>query len=347
MNTVAKTNTKHISLVYLAILAVLWILSGWNTKNGDLDNYELMYSYQFSADLKENLDVGFNYILSVFNDMGCTFAQFHIYIYLIYIGFIGWFIYSYSRKPLIGLATYALLFFFRDCITLRNTLAAAFLIAALLIYTNNQIKTRKVWFTVLILVASSIHVSFLLLLGLLFSGMKINYKWVFIGGLVFAYASHSILGAFVSLDIFSDNTGFQNKYDDYMSSSSWFSPIFVATTLLGNYIVTKRTLELREINDDSIEDQRLKHLLDISSILFVIIVFSSISMTVMRYFYNFFMFSNVFLYNRLYCEGLPWSNKLKHARIMYWGFVWWVFFWLVYMSNISMNIPIILHNNSF
>lgn len=344
-------NVKSISptakITYFLFLLILWVISGWNTKNADLDNYILMYSNNFSLDIKENLDVGFMYILSIFNDIGYTFDQFHICIYLLYLAFIGWYIYRYSGKPIVGLTTYVFLFFFRDCITLRNSLAAAFFIAALIIYTNNEIKSRKIWFAILILIASSIHISFLVLFGLLFSSMKINYKWVFIGGLFFAFASHSILGAFISMDFFSDNSEFQNKYDDYMSSSSWFSTIVISATLLANYIVTKKTLELVEFNKNDINHLRLKHLLEISSILFVIIVFSSISMTVMRFYYNYFMFANIFLYNRLYCEGLPVNNKLKKIRLMYWGFVWWIFYWLVYMSNISLNIPIILQYNSF
>ncbi|MDE6019491.1 MAG: EpsG family protein, partial [Ruminococcus sp.] len=265
----------------------------------------------------------------------------------IYIGFIGLFIYKTSKKPIIALSIYILLFYFRDCITLRNSLADIFLLLALYAYTNKELKYQKLYFIIGIVLAGSFHISFLAFLVLLCSDIRINYKLVLILSLLMAYAAHGILGSIVSMDLFSDNVRFQNKYGDYLSSSSWFSPIVAAITLWLNYILVKKSLTVKVFNEESSNDFRIKRLLNISTILFGVIIFTSITMVTMRYFYNYFMFAYIFIYNRLYCENIKLTKKLKNARTMYWCVVIWVFLWLVCFSNISVNIPVILRNNSF
>lgn len=332
---------------YIFLLLILWIISGWNTKNGDLDNYETLYGYNFSSDLLENLDVGFMYILSVFKDFDFSFQQFHIYIYLFYIGFIGWFIYNFSKRPILALSIYILLFFFRDCITLRNSLADIFLLLGLYAYTDKNLKFRNIYYILGILLAGSIHISFLAFLILLFCDIKIEYKWTLGLSLILAYAAHGILASIVSVGALSNNVGFQNKYQDYLESSSWFTPIMASITLLLNYFLIKKSLNIKENNERSVEDFRMQKLLNISNILFSIIIFTSISMVSMRYFYNFFMFAYIFIYNRLYCENIHFCKKLKQARILFLLSILWVFLWLVCFSNISANIPVILSNNNF
>jgi len=346
-NTSFYKSSSLVKIFYIFILIILWIISGWNTKNGDLDNYELMYSYDFSADFFENLDVGFMYILSIFKGLGFSFQQFHVYIYFIYFLFVGWFIYKSSKKPVAAILVYILLFFFRDCITLRNSLSVIFLLLALYAYTRKGLKHKKIYFIVAILIASTIHVSFLAYLILLCSNNKINYKWLLCTSLGLAFVADTILSSVISLNLFSNNADFQNKYNDYLLGSSWFTPIMATATLLMNYNLTKKSLSLKGYGAASYSDYVIKSLLNISTILFVIVIFSSISMVAMRYFYNYFMFAYIFIFNRLYCEELPKSNKLTNTRICFWGTVAWVFLWLVYMSGVSMNIPIILNNNSF
>lgn len=336
-----------VRFLFISTLLLLWIIAGWNTKNADLESYEEYYRWNFSGDFFENLDVGFMYILSVFKDFGCTFKQFHIYIYLIYISFIGCFIYKVSKRPIFALFIYILLFFFRDCITLRNSLADIFLLLSLFAYTYKGLKYKNIYFVCGILLASSIHISFIAFLILLFSDVKLDYKWVLVFSLLCAYGAHGILSSIVSMDLFSSNALLQNKYEDYLTSSSWFSPIMASTTLLINYVLIKKTFNVKGYKEASREDFRMKKLLDISNILFLVIIFTTISMVTMRYFYNFFMFAYIFVYNRLFCENIHYSRKLKRARIFFWFAIMWVFLWLVCVSNVGMNIPVILSNNSF
>lgn len=240
------------------------------------------------------------------------------------------------------------MFFFRDCIFLRNSIADIFLILALYAYTCKDLKYKNIYFTIGILLASSIHVSFIFYLILLISNsIKISYKWILFVSLIMAYGAHTILGVVVSSDLFSNNIGFQNKYNDYMESSAWFTPIMATISLLLNYTLVKKTLMLNKTEKNSREHYRIQSLLNISNILFIVILFSSISMVVMRYFYNYFMFAYPFLFNRLYCDGFFNRRKLLEARIIFWCVVIWVFLWIVCLSNVNMNIPIILNNNSF
>ena len=147
----------------------MWIIGGWNTDNGDFGNYEEMYNNDFLAmTLSSTPDYGFFLVLELFKTFGFTLIQARIFIYLVFILTLSYVIFKFCRRPVLALFLYFVVFYFRDVITLRNTVAMIFLLIGIVYLISENTKYKKIKYSVCILIASTIHISFLFYFILLF-----------------------------------------------------------------------------------------------------------------------------------------------------------------------------------
>ena len=144
---------------------ILWLISGFCYENADTEIYSYRY-YQFEH-VSSLSEVGFTYLMKLFNNMNVSFNVFLKIIYAFIFCVVAWFINKNSRYPNIAIALYAIFPFCIDVVQLRSTLAFSFVligIDSLLNEEDNILTYLKYIFCVFL--AMSIHASSILFLAL-------------------------------------------------------------------------------------------------------------------------------------------------------------------------------------
>ena len=330
---------KHTNMTYViyAILAiVMWIIGGWNTDNGDFSNYEQMYENDFLAmTLSTTPDYGFFLILELFKSFGFTLIQARIVIFFIFVLTLSYTIFKLCRKPVLALFLYFIVFYFRDVITLRNTVAMVFLLIGIVNLMQENIKYRKLKYTALVLLASSIHITFLFYLILLLKDVKINVKLYAIGAIILSFLGKPILEMLSSYLVADENGQTQAKIEGLLSSGSYVSLVICSITiLLSVYMCMQSYKYLQEREGSMISFDVYK----INVLMISLIILTSVSMSFIRLFYNVLLFDIIIMSNVI-------SFKKKMDPVMLFWFIW-IYLWAFWMSNVSVNFTKILSNNS-
>lgn len=314
----------------------MWILGGWNTDNGDFSNYEAMFTYDIVNMTTSNTpDYGFFLILELFKLLGLSFIQARIVIFLIYVITLSYASLKLSRKPFVVLLLYFITFFFRDVITLRNTIALIFLIHAIVIILDEKAKYKKIKFCILNFIAVTIHISFIIYFLLLLVDKKLNLKIIAISSIMLTFVSKPILTLFSGYIISDENGQMQNKVEGMLGSSSYFSPIICSITVILSVLLCLEANKL--IKKRGYVDKKAHLITNMNAVLMVILIMTSLSMTFIRVYYNILLFdmiliSNVMIFNKKYTPlQLVW--------------VCWIFLWSFIMSNVSLNFTRILTHN--
>lgn len=321
-------------IIFLGL--VMWILGGWNTDNGDFSNYEAMFTYDIVNMTTSNTpDYGFFLILELFKLLGLSFIQARIVIFLIYVITLSYASLKLSRKPFVVLLLYFITFFFRDVITLRNTIALIFLIHAIVIILDDNTNYKKTKFCILNFIAVTIHISFIIYFLILLVDKKVNLKIIAISSIMLAFVSNPILSIFSGYIISDENGQMQNKVDGMLGSSSYVSLIICSITVIFSVLLcleAKGLMKKREY-----VDYKVRLITNMNVVLMVILIMTSLSMTFIRVYYNILLFdmiliSNVIIFNKKY-------TPLQLVWFL------WIFLWSFIMSNVSLNFTRILTHN--
>lgn len=167
-------------VLFVSLLGILWILSGWNTNNADIDNYILEYGYVQEGGFSFSLHFGYSFLQYIFVLLGIDFETYRIIIYGIGLFFLGRLFWRWSPYPILTLLFYVSLHYLRDVIQMRNFIASVFVIS-LIDFFGKTNKSHKVAVILLIFIAFSIHLSFFVLFILLLTEkVKCNY-WKTLG----------------------------------------------------------------------------------------------------------------------------------------------------------------------
>jgi len=328
-------HSKPTIVAYCIVAFLMWIIGGWNTDNGDFSNYEGMYDNDILAmTLSTTPDYGFFLVLDLFKSMGLSLVQARIVIYFIFITTLSIAILKYCRRPVLALFLYFLVFYFRDVITLRNTVAMIFLLIGILFLISDTCKYRKIKYAICILVASTIHISFLFYFILLFIDLRINVKLYALAAIVLSFLGKPILGVLSSHLISEENGQAQAKVDGLIASGSYFSLIICGITIFLSVYICKLAYKYLRGKKDVLPSNAIYK---INLIMICLIIMTSVSMTFIRVFYNVLLFDMIVMINVI-------SYKKRLDFIPMCWFLW-VYIWAFWMSNVSNNFVRILSNN--
>lgn len=152
--------------VMICMFLLLWILFGFNTNNADYLIYNLMYDGHYP-----NHEIGFIFIISLFNKLGFTYQQFLMSISLMSYLFIFSVIRRYSIKTNFIFALYFIFPFMLDIVQIRNFIAMTFIIGGIPYLLSNR-KTSTLKYLGVVLVASTFHYTSLFYLVLVLAKSK-------------------------------------------------------------------------------------------------------------------------------------------------------------------------------
>ncbi len=228
-----KRKTFFSFFIFILILVSLWVLAGWNTNNYDYDNYSRRYGYILDGGFNPlALDFGYDFIEYISGLCGLTYQQFRIWIYGICLLVIGSLVWKWSIHPIMVLLFYVCFHFLRDVVETRNFIASIFILLTIGYYGRSKPKYFIIIF--LILLSSSVHMSFILYLPFVLIDLKrMHYWWLFAIGSILSFFARKFLGDSL---LFLAFEGFDHKVDRFLSDSTSFAFIASACSALGNGI---------------------------------------------------------------------------------------------------------------
>lgn len=152
------------SLTLILILLMVVIIMGGNNKNPDTIVYKNMYLMKFY-----NKNIGFGYLIQLSKNIGLSLDLFRLIIAIIGILLINSVVRQYlpKRFQILFYFFYFIYPFFIDIVQIRNFISMAILVYALNILKDGTIKS-KIYYSILILLASSLHSVFIVYLPLVF-----------------------------------------------------------------------------------------------------------------------------------------------------------------------------------
>lgn len=313
----------------------MWILSGWNTYNYDIENYVAYYYRNFDGITLLNLaDPGFNFINKTFNYFDISFETYHIMVYGILLTFIFYHIWKKSHKPILIVTLYIFTAYFGDVIQLRNFIACFFLYCGLFVLISPDSKYPKLTFVIFNLLASSIHISFVFYFVFLLGDLKIK-PWVIIAGsLAMSVFGHSFLSYLSNISYIAENAFLSDRAEGYLESSSYWSVIICSCQYLIHYFVCARFVA--DNKSQGIDSERF---MKINTWLALLIIATSINMTFFRLFRNLLLFSSIYIVNG-YTKKRNVSNTIILA--MYFLIMSIFHFW---RGSVYDNVNLIFTNN--
>jgi hypothetical protein len=343
----------------------MWSLMGWNTGNPDFENYQSVFNRSSNLAgliLAGSTDLGFSLINIFFESLGFDFYQSRIIISFICLYLVYSTIRKYSLYPAFVSVSYFLFIFVLDVTQFRNFVAYSIVIFAIRFLFQKGSK-GIITFSVLTLIASSIHSACLFYLILVLSRFKVNLKIILIF-LVIAFLSKSVLYEYYSLIFGSDKL--INRYQQGISIIA-LSSIIIVQSLNAFYINIYKPFVLDKSINTTINNFRFKKKLMpiadyyhnindilkftnsnvipiISLFLLLLIPFYADNMTYSR------IFRNIVILNFIYLSNHNLNNPFKSITInnvllLSYGFFFF-FFFFIYANGWEVVIQPILSNNS-
>lgn len=142
------------------VFLLMWGLYGWNTWNGDRDGYELYYNTRVTL-ASWGKEVGYGYLNILANRSGISFGYFQIALSLVTLLFLYRYVLKKTIAPVASLLAYFVCFFALDFVLMRNFLAFAICLQAMLYLCEGGWRGRLAY-ALLILLATSVHQSSLI-----------------------------------------------------------------------------------------------------------------------------------------------------------------------------------------
>lgn len=144
---------KKSKIICILLFVFMFTLSGWNTWNGDYDAYEQLYHN--SILLAGEYELGYVLINTIFNILGLEYQTFLQVMYAFVLCIFAYAAVKYSKYPALYSAFYFIIFIL-EYVFLRNYLSHALLLFAFLMVIK-EVRFYKLWFIVLVIIASTMH----------------------------------------------------------------------------------------------------------------------------------------------------------------------------------------------
>lgn len=150
------------NILYLLLLAFLWILFSFNTINNDRENYKaLYYNINELESIDSGVEIGLQICMEIAGEWGLSYEHFQIVLASIFLILISIFIREYALNPLYCLLLYAVFPFVLDTIQLRNSISYIIIFFALINLYNAKINPNRIGYVyryiLLILFATLFH----------------------------------------------------------------------------------------------------------------------------------------------------------------------------------------------
>lgn len=161
-----EKNQRHLcDFIFFVMIFFLWFLFAFNQWNGDRDGYELHY---LSRSVSEwGVEIGYGYLNVFFRWMGFSYQEFQVVIATLCMLLLSRYIYHFSVVPFFVLFIYAIFFFPLDYVLIRSFLAFCIFLQGLFYLFKGNVSGRLLYFLI-VLLASVIHQSALMLLLFVF-----------------------------------------------------------------------------------------------------------------------------------------------------------------------------------
>ena len=265
---------RHISFFSsLLLLLLIWLLYGWNSWNGDRDAYE--FKYESNLLLIWGTEVGYGYLNTLGKQLGLAYQDFQIFIATITLLLIWRYINAQGKSPFLLLLIYALCFFPLDYVLMRNSLAFAIVLQALLFLSQGDKKGRMIY-GVLILLASTIHQSSLIYLPLIFISLDRVYRpWRFLCFLLIFY-SILLVGRnyFQTPNVVSDHLEY---YSASFGNGAILSLLHITSFILVTMTVCNENKRIFSLKAENVNSRRLVFIINFNliSLIFLVLYFES------------------------------------------------------------------------
>lgn len=156
-NQTIRSN-KLLTLLYLTFLAVVW---AGNIEGPDIENYFIQYEESNSvASAAKGYGVTYEWIMSFFSRRDIPFVLYRLIISIIGLVLLFGSLKMWSSNVAILIVAYMATTFFMDGIQMRNFMALPFLYCGFCFLFSN-LRYKKTLFALMILLAATIHSSFL------------------------------------------------------------------------------------------------------------------------------------------------------------------------------------------
>lgn len=197
---------KESKIITIGIFALMWILFGWNSNNGDYEAYEKIYDSSFLSLVNENYEIGYRLLCVGGNIIGLEFQEFLIVIAAIILSLWLKFILQHAIYPALVSLLFFWFFFPLDYVLLRNFLAFAIVLQGVASLIK-EAKFKYIKFTIFVIIAYTIHSSsvfYLSFLLLAFSeGKELNFFRIFtltvLGLIFYIFFAHNYIIGLLSL----------------------------------------------------------------------------------------------------------------------------------------------------
>lgn len=338
MTLISSRKISHSAFEYFSVIFIwilLWVLSGWNTYNYDIDNYIRYYYRNFNELSIINLaDPGFNFINKTFNDFDIPFESYHIIIYGIILAYLFIKVWQKSYSPIAVISIYFFTAFFADIIQIRNFIALLFLYMGLFSLTDEYEKHPKIKFLLFNILASSIHIAFVFYFIFLFADYKFRPSIFIISSILLSIIGHEILSVLSNFTYVAENEFLTDRADNYLESSSIWSVVICSCQYILHFIVCKKM-----VGNNSLPNINTRYFMTITTLMSILIIMTSINMTFFRLFRNVLLFSSIFILNGFIRKPTK-SNLL--LIIIYIISMSYFHFW---SGSVFDNVSLILSNN--
>ena len=184
-----RKDGRIITLSFIVIISILFILMGLNTNNPDYQYYEEIFHRAQNGISIISVETGFLFLLTLASKIGMNYPQFLMIYTAVGLILIGNSLILYTRKPILAIVCYFCYPFFLDLVQIRQFMAMAIFVFACR-YLLHYSKSNLIKYCLLIFFASTQHLialAFLFFLIVYFKdSKKILYTSILLGILAFA-----------------------------------------------------------------------------------------------------------------------------------------------------------------
>lgn len=152
-----KKDGHIITLSFLIVMSILFILMGLNTKNPDYWYYEQLFYRAQNGISIYSVETGFWLLVNVASKIGMNYSQFLIVYTAIGLILIGNSLILYTRKPILSIVCYFCYPFFLDLVQIRHFMAMAIFVFASR-YLLHYNRANLIKYCLLIFLAATQHI---------------------------------------------------------------------------------------------------------------------------------------------------------------------------------------------
>jgi hypothetical protein len=298
---------------------------GWNYMNPDYPGYKIMYNSFGIIDSVSSSEFEFGYrvLMLAGNVIGLDYQQFFITISGIILFLWFRFINFFSKSPAIFVFFFYFIFIPLDYVMVRNTLAFSIVIQGFISILNYS-KFKYIKYILLVLVASTIHISslFYLLLLCAFRSKKLNVtKIILIVG--FTFFLFILMKQYLIGIVHSQIEGRMKVYQTSYRGFLLYSAIQIVNVFVMIYFYNNRKKQLK-LSGGKIAKGMDEVIINVNIVLLFLIVLYSNAVIMVRLFRYFAIINVMYIANMLYG-----TQKIKVKWVDLYIFIPYIFFFFL------------------